>query len=205
MKQIILLIAVISGVAFAQVNEEVVYLKDGSIIHGRIIEYAPDRHIKIQSGPNVFVYQLDQIDRITREPMTELRSDLSNATWAAQFGIGTPRSINLIGVTKDFKLGEKSSIFITAGLGINLIGVGYARYKNYNGNGLVFSGSIGHNGAGFSLNSSVTRQWRVSNHGFFSFGQMASSFKSDEKGDGDEKEVSDGSFLFPTISFDCRF
>lgn len=196
MRKIILLLVLATGFAYCQVYEEVVYLKDGSIIHGRIIEFAPDKHIKIQSGRNVFVYQLQEIEKITREPYQELHSDLSMATWTTQLGIGTPRSLNLIGITKDFKMGEKGSLFITTGLGINLIGVGYARQKNYNGNGLVLSGTLGHNGGGPTLSAAITHQWRISNHGFFSAGLMAGSFTTDE---------GDGSLVFPTLSFDLRY
>lgn len=40
----------------AQTNyEDVVYLKNGSIIHGIIVEQIPNESIKIESGPNTFV------------------------------------------------------------------------------------------------------------------------------------------------------
>jgi len=47
--------------------EDVVYLKNGSIIHGMIIEQVPNVSIKIKSGPNVFVYKMEEIEKITRE------------------------------------------------------------------------------------------------------------------------------------------
>ena len=67
------LLALIIGLGFvfcanAQNNyEDVVYLKDGSIIHGMIIEQIPNVSIKIKSGQNVFVYKMDQIEKITKE------------------------------------------------------------------------------------------------------------------------------------------
>ena len=63
MKYFLLFFIVLSGIIFSQAYEDVIYLKDGSIIRGMVIEYAPDRHIKVQSGRNVLVYQLDEIDK----------------------------------------------------------------------------------------------------------------------------------------------
>ena len=51
-----------------QEYEEVVYLKNGSVIKGTIIEQVPDVSIKIQTKDgNIFVYQMEEIDRITKE------------------------------------------------------------------------------------------------------------------------------------------
>jgi hypothetical protein len=47
--------------------EEVVYLKNGSVIHGMIVEFVPNVSIKIKSGENLFAYKLDEIEKITRE------------------------------------------------------------------------------------------------------------------------------------------
>lgn len=54
--------------ATAQTNyEDVVYLKNGSIIHGIIIEQVPNVSIKIKSGPNVFFYKMEEIEKFTKE------------------------------------------------------------------------------------------------------------------------------------------
>ena len=54
--------------AKAQGNyEDVVYLKNGSIIHGMIIEQVPNESIKIKSEKNIFVFRLDEILKITKE------------------------------------------------------------------------------------------------------------------------------------------
>lgn len=47
---------------------ETVHLKNGSIIHGTIIEQIPNQKLKIQTGDgNVFVYSFDEIEKITKE------------------------------------------------------------------------------------------------------------------------------------------
>jgi len=53
----------------AQVNyNEVVYLKNGSIIHGMIIELVPNESIKIKTSNNdVILFRIDEVEKITRE------------------------------------------------------------------------------------------------------------------------------------------
>lgn len=72
MKKISLLLSVffISVVIYAQQNNliDVVYLKNGSILKGIIIEQAPNESIKLQTGDgNIFVYQTNEIEKITKE------------------------------------------------------------------------------------------------------------------------------------------
>lgn len=60
----------ISAFAFGQATnwEEVIYLKDGSIIRGTIIEQIPNKSIRIQTKDrNVFSYNMDEIEKITKE------------------------------------------------------------------------------------------------------------------------------------------
>ena len=63
---------VFSAIVYAQQNDcDVVYLKNGSIIHGTIIEQVPDKSLKIETtGKNVFVYQMNEIDKLTKETKT---------------------------------------------------------------------------------------------------------------------------------------
>jgi len=47
---------------------DVVYLKNGSVIKGTIIEQVPNVQIKIQTKDgNIFVYKIDEIEKMTRE------------------------------------------------------------------------------------------------------------------------------------------
>ena len=59
----------ITNLAFAQANlQDIVHLKNGSIIRGVIIEQVPNQSIKIQTADrNVFVYQMDEIEKLTKE------------------------------------------------------------------------------------------------------------------------------------------
>jgi hypothetical protein len=60
---------IISAVAQERM-QDVVYLKNGSIIRGMIIEQVPNKTIKIQTADgSVFVYQMEDVVKITKEPM----------------------------------------------------------------------------------------------------------------------------------------
>ena len=57
--------------------EDVVYLKNGSVIRGMIIEQIPNQSLKIQTHDrNIFVFEFDQVEKITKE---EIPSDLKPA------------------------------------------------------------------------------------------------------------------------------
>jgi len=47
--------------------EDVIYLKNGSIIHGTIIEIKPNEYYKIKSDRNIFIFKLEEIELIKKE------------------------------------------------------------------------------------------------------------------------------------------
>jgi hypothetical protein len=57
--------------------EDVVYLKNGSIIHGLIIEQIPNQSIKIQTRDgNVFFYKIEEIEKLTKEQIKSVDNNL---------------------------------------------------------------------------------------------------------------------------------
>ncbi|MBA4241275.1 MAG: hypothetical protein C0448_11145 [Sphingobacteriaceae bacterium] len=64
-----ILICIITFDANAQSNfQEVVYLKNGSIIKGIIIEQVPNVSLKIKTKDgNIFVFKIEEVERITKE------------------------------------------------------------------------------------------------------------------------------------------
>ena len=67
----------------AQEYEDVIYLKDGSVIYGIIIETKPGEYYKIKSGKNIFVYDIEEVDIIKKEIKEENSVDRS---WPARPG-----------------------------------------------------------------------------------------------------------------------
>lgn len=63
-------ILLISGTIICQQNyDDVVYLKNGSIIRGLIIEQIPNVSLKIQTKDNsIFVYNMEDVEKMTKEP-----------------------------------------------------------------------------------------------------------------------------------------
>ena len=74
MKRIVLsMLLALGSVAFcmAQEMQEVVYLKNGSIIRGTIIEQVPDKSLKIQTNDgSIFAYEMAEVEKITKEQAT---------------------------------------------------------------------------------------------------------------------------------------
>ena len=59
----------------AQSFQEIVYLKNGSMIRGTIIEQVPNESLKIQTADgSVFVYKMSEVEKITKE-LINSRSD----------------------------------------------------------------------------------------------------------------------------------
>lgn len=49
-------------------STETVYLKNGSIIKGKVVEMIPDKQIKVKTTDgSLFVYTMDEIEKITKE------------------------------------------------------------------------------------------------------------------------------------------
>ena len=69
MKRIFVAIsALMVAVGIAMAASETVYLKNGSVIKGNIIEQVPGQSLKIRTADgSMFVYSVDEIERITKE------------------------------------------------------------------------------------------------------------------------------------------
>ena len=208
MKKLLLIALLIVGCVFAQQYEVVVILKNGSEIHGIIIEEKPYEYIKIQSGKNVFVFQMDEIELLTKE----LVKDISNKTWSFAVGLGTNRGLSLLGISKDFKIGNNFSFFLTAGIGTAMPGLGFIYQSDYYNNGINFSATIGlqHlDKARLSFNSALNYQWKLNNNLFISLGIMGGMFWDNydvcNNGGGCVGSFRNVQYILPTISFDFRF
>lgn len=77
MKRIYFLLSMLcffSLLSIAQQNyEDVVYLKNGSIIHGTIIEQIPNESLKVKTKDgSVFVYKMTEVDKMTKEQIANV-------------------------------------------------------------------------------------------------------------------------------------
>jgi hypothetical protein len=113
--------------------EDVVYLKNGSVIRGMIIEQVPGKTVKIQTADrSIFVYQMEEIEKMTREavyvPIGQKKEKSKFKTHGytniTEFGPLFPVSSNLdyTGVTLQFTTvnGVMFNPYLSLGLGIGV-------------------------------------------------------------------------------------
>ncbi len=117
----LILFALITTVSFAQKNyEDVVYLKNGSVIRGVIIEQVPGKSIKIETANrNIFVYQLDEIEKIAKEEISKKQKVKYTGERRGFIGLSLGANIP-IGKFADVNDGAAKT-----GFQINLINFGY--------------------------------------------------------------------------------
>ena len=61
---------IMASQVFAQGIEDVVYLENGGIVRGAILEHIPDESLKIRRRDGrVFSYKMDEIEKIAKEPV----------------------------------------------------------------------------------------------------------------------------------------
>jgi hypothetical protein len=125
----LLLFALITTMTYGQSNyQDVVYLKNGSIIRGVIIEQVPNISIKIETADrNVFVYQMNEIERITKEQFDGKRSGFSSNSDKRKGFIGS--SLGASFPIGDFA--DKSDGLAKTGIHLNLINFGYLFSENF--------------------------------------------------------------------------
>jgi len=220
MKKLIFIL--ILTVCFTQSYEDVVILKNGGEVHGIIIEQKPNEYIKIQSGKNIFVYQMDEIELIKKELVEDdINDDVSGKmhniksnTRSLGIGFGNQKvGFALLGFSNDFKLTENLSVFLSAG--IPSVGFGFSHQSNYNNNGTHISATLGQfyveETEEFitSIGAVASYQWRLGKQGFISAGLMLGILPNAISScdyDGDcTYTINDYEYIFPMVSYDYRF
>ena len=106
---------VVTSPAFAQQMEDVVHLKNGGLVRGIIIEQIPGESLKIKTRDgNVFVYTMDEIAKMSKEPVVEMGRHLG---------------------------AKKKNPWIAGGLSLLIPGAGQA-YNNQPGKGAIQLGAV---------------------------------------------------------------
>jgi hypothetical protein len=142
-KYIVLLVfAFICVVSFSQQRyQATVYLKNGNIIPGVIIEKLPDESIKLKiDDTHILLIQKDEILKMTEEPIQE-SSDSTHSKFDISAGIGFPELMNI---------GIKYQVFDQLQIGLSIGGIYFP------GIGAVtFSGDIYYHFGGLSKFSEI--------------------------------------------------
>lgn len=89
-----LFLLALTTASFAQSLQDVVYLKNGSVIRGIIIEQIPNQSLKIQTkDKSLFVYSFDEIESIKKEDATKAQKK-EMATNEPEMGNGLKTGVN---------------------------------------------------------------------------------------------------------------
>jgi hypothetical protein len=114
-------------------NEDVIYLKNGGIMHGTIIEMIPNKSVKLRSKDgNVYVFSMDEIERVAKEPVTKSEVE----TWYLYFALGYGKPFYASGLQE--KVDQLSSDWKRISLSMDLLGV----YWPLRNNRTILGGSV---------------------------------------------------------------
>jgi hypothetical protein len=103
---IVVLFLLVCSEAFSQVRD-IVYLKNGSIVKGTIVELIPDKTVKIEtSDGSLFVFNLSEVEKIEKEQATE----------PGNHEKGSQISARRSGPAREFQ--KKNSVTISAGVSL---------------------------------------------------------------------------------------
>jgi hypothetical protein len=124
---------------FCQVNyEDVIYLKNGGIIRGTIIEQIPNKSIKIEIiGRNILAYNFEEIEKIVKE--TQNVNNKQN--------INNKRTVNSNNAEEKIKSEHNTSLVFETGMNISkakisLNNINDATLKNTIGFNAAFLGDV---------------------------------------------------------------
>ena len=189
--------------------EDVVYLKNGTVIRGMIIEQAPNKYVKIKSGENIFVFEINKIQKITKELNKGVDSQshiiLDDKTFSISLGF-LDDACNIISLRKDIPFNEKNTVFgsFAIGLGLNYVNIGIKTDRNYNESGWTNLVSTGFwidawGDTQLTLQGSSSYRFRLGESStFFNLG-LTSGFSMDTW------DSSVYYTIFPVISFSTQF
>ena len=146
--------------------------------------------------------------------------NIKDKTWSAQIGLGTRRNLNILEISKEFNINDKSSFYITSGGILSALGVGYSFSNNYNNDGICFSTGIGFAGLYYkspqdttkeedlpvlkTFNTSLLYQWRIGKQSFLSVGLMSGIYQV-YFGKKQTNKIYTGKYILPVITYDYRF
>jgi len=126
-----------------------------------------------------------------------LRQQQRPRTWSINAGFGTSRNFNFLEITKDVIVGRNLSLFVSAGIGFEILAGGITYQSHYNEKGLVLSTSLGWDfleGGELVLGTFIAYQWPLGRRGFLVTGAgFIYSFHFED------------ALAFPVLSYEFRF
>jgi len=124
-------------------NQDVLYLKNGSIIRGKIVELIPNKTIKIKTvDGSLFVYQMAEVEKITIEEVTKeepqimkdnkniIKEETGDKQYSAQVSLGYGNSFGGFGVALQGDIDQSEYVAVHAGGGYFPLSKAYSNAKD---------------------------------------------------------------------------
>lgn len=119
--------------ANAQSLQEVVYLKNGSVIKGVVIEQVPGVSLKIRTNDgSVFAYSMSEVEKISKEELTQIRVKTTSRTNSSldlgyrgfvdlgfTVGVGGGRGCDRIELATSHGVQIIPQLYVGAGVGVS--------------------------------------------------------------------------------------
>jgi hypothetical protein len=112
--------------ADAQHKEDVVYLKNGSVIHGSLIEVLPNESVKIQTADrNIFVFKMEEVNKILTENSDSGRVKMKPFSFevSADYMVGIGQQSNYYSTSSGYRFSRNDNAgwnyFITGSYRVN--------------------------------------------------------------------------------------
>ncbi len=87
---LVLMVFFMGTIAMGQKLQEVVYLKNGSVIRGVIIEQIPNVSLKVQTADgSIFAYKMEEVEKITKEQVVTRYNSRSQSAASNQYALKT--------------------------------------------------------------------------------------------------------------------
>ena len=168
------------------------------------------------------IYDCNDFEILIKEPLSKIKWKKKKTTTFA-IGFGTIRNFSLLSISRDFKIANKYSFFVTAdiplflkfddnwGDGHALAGIGFAYQNNYNDEGFNIINTLSYQmydgtGGDWINHSSINYQWKIGSHSFISGGIMIGKYWQYDRGKYyGRKSYSLAHYVLPTISYFYRF
>lgn len=118
-KALLIVLLLCSTSMFGQSTRDVVTLKNGSVIRGEIVEQIPGESLKIRTRDgSVFVYKIDEVERINKEEATRTDVKYSGLVFSANTGYDINTKGGGGAIATEIEIGKQFSPLVYAGLGV---------------------------------------------------------------------------------------
>ena len=123
----LILIFILQTLAFISIRAETIYLKNGSIIHGTIIEEIPQKKYTVETdNGSIIIFNYEDIEKIIRKPQNELSEKINSLNPKYKGFVGNEFGFTsffsyLLYTTQGAYLDKNHKFYLGGGIGLGLL------------------------------------------------------------------------------------